>query len=162
MLQGLTFNENHRIDSRSDSCNMQIWESISLIELYSKCNSFSEIWFLWTEMKVSTWCGLATHDLNILGLPHPPPPPTRPSLSHPLQSCLFSPSFFPQPRCYTIGSWLRGILQSQVTETVGSHSPHDWLRTRVHKNHRKGKRFWHKTSSTSFAKRVYFSLLITL
>ena len=51
--QGLTFNKNLRIDSCSDSCYIQIWESISLIELYSKCYSFSEIWFSWTDTKVS-------------------------------------------------------------------------------------------------------------
>ena len=40
----------------------------------------------------------------------------------------------------------------------GGHSPHDWLRTRVHKKRRKGSFFGQTTSSTSFAKRVYFSL----
>ena len=32
-----------------------MWQSISLIESYSKCCSFSEIWFLQIEMKVSPW-----------------------------------------------------------------------------------------------------------
>ena len=31
-LQGLAFDKNHRIDSRSDSHNIQIWESTSFIE----------------------------------------------------------------------------------------------------------------------------------
>ena len=52
-LQGLTFDENHRIDSRSDPFNIQIWESTPLTELYSKCSGFNEIWFSQTEMKVS-------------------------------------------------------------------------------------------------------------
>ena len=38
--QGLPIGKNHRIDSRSDSHNIQIWESISLIESYSKCVGF--------------------------------------------------------------------------------------------------------------------------
>ena len=52
-ITGYTFNENHRIESCSDSCIIQIWQSISLIELCSrpKCSSFSEIWR--TETKVS-------------------------------------------------------------------------------------------------------------
>ena len=53
--QGYTFDENRRIDSCSDSCIIQIWQSISLIELCSrpKCSSFSEIWLSRTETKVS-------------------------------------------------------------------------------------------------------------
>ena len=49
VLQGFTFNENNRIDSH----NIQIRESISLIESYSKRCSFSEIWFLQTGTKVN-------------------------------------------------------------------------------------------------------------
>ena len=51
--QGLTFDKNHRIDSHSDSCNIRIWESISLIELNSKCSSSSEILILlnWDKSK---------------------------------------------------------------------------------------------------------------
>ena len=50
---GLTFDENHRIASCSDSRDIQIWESISFIESYSKCISVSEIWFSLTDTKVS-------------------------------------------------------------------------------------------------------------
>ena len=50
--QGLTLDKNHRIDSRSDLRYIQVWESISLIESYSKCSSFGEIWFSSTETKV--------------------------------------------------------------------------------------------------------------
>ena len=32
--QGLNFDKNQRIDSGSDSHNIQIWDSVSLIELY--------------------------------------------------------------------------------------------------------------------------------
>ena len=44
----------------------------------------------------------------------------------------------------------------------GVHSPHDWLRTRVHKKRRKGLFFRHTAASTSFAKRVYFWPLIAI
>ena len=50
--QGLTLNENHRIN-RTHSRNIQIWESISLFELHTKCSSFSEILFLQTKSKVN-------------------------------------------------------------------------------------------------------------
>ena len=53
--QGLTFDENHRIDSRSDSCIIQIWQSIFLVELCSKYSSFGEIWLSRTETKVSPY-----------------------------------------------------------------------------------------------------------
>ena len=56
-LQGLTLDENHRIVSLSDSRNIRIWESASLIELYSKYSSFSEVLFLQTETKVSPGSG---------------------------------------------------------------------------------------------------------
>ena len=42
LFQGL--NKKHKIDSCSDSCNIQIWELISLIGSYSKGCSFSESW----------------------------------------------------------------------------------------------------------------------
>ena len=50
--QGLTFNENH-----NRFTSWFLWhpdrETISLIELYSKCSSFILIWFSQIEMKVS-------------------------------------------------------------------------------------------------------------
>ena len=43
--QGCKFNENQRIDSRHDSRSIQVWESISLIELCTKCLNVYYIWF---------------------------------------------------------------------------------------------------------------------
>ena len=58
--QACKFNENQRIDSRYDSCNIQFWESISSIELYTNWLSFNWNWFSQTETNLQpyTWSNI--------------------------------------------------------------------------------------------------------
>ena len=52
MRQGCKFEENQRIYSRHNSRNIQVWESISLIELCTRCLSVYYIWFSQATMNL--------------------------------------------------------------------------------------------------------------
>ena len=58
--QGCKFNKNQRIDSRHDSRNIQVWESISLIEWCTKCLGVYYIWFSQAATNLHPWIHIKT------------------------------------------------------------------------------------------------------